>query len=97
MYSIHNEGKSVIAERFIRTLKTKIYKCMNSVSKNVYVDKLDDIVNKFNNTYRRTIKMKPVDVKDDTYIDSVKEVNDKDPKFKVGDHVRISKYKNIFY
>ena len=70
---------------------------MNSVSKNVYVDKLDDIVNKFNNTYRRTIKMKPVDVKDDTYIDSVKEVNDKDPKFKVGDHVRISKYKNIFY
>ena len=97
MYSIHNEGKSVIAERFIRTLKTKIYKCMNSVSKNVYVDKLDDIVNKFNNTYRRTIKMKPVDVKDDTYIDSVKELNDKDPKFKVGDHVRISKYKNIFY
>ena len=97
MYSKHNEGKSVIAERFIRTLKTKIYKCMNSVSKNVYVDKLDDIVNKFNNTYRRTIKMKPVDVKDDTYIDSVKEVNDKDPKFKVGDHVRISKYKNIFY
>ena len=97
MYSIHNEGKSVIAERFIRTLKTKIYECMNSVSKNVYVDKLDDIVNKFNNTYRRTIKMKPVDVKDDTYIDSVKEVNDKDPKFKVGDHVRISKYKNIFY
>ena len=97
MYSIHNEGKSVIAERFIRTLKTKIYECMNSVSKNVYVDKLDDIVNKFNNTYRRTIKMKPVDVKDDTYIDSVKEVNDKDPKFKVGGHVRISKYKNIFY
>ena len=72
---------------------------MTSLPKNV--DKLDDIVNKYNNTYHRTIKMKLVDVKDNTYIDSVelhssKEVNDKDPKFKVGDHVRISKYKNIF-
>ena len=96
MYSIHNEGKSVVAERFIRTLKTKIYKYMTSVSKNVYINKLDDIVNEYNNTYHRTIKMKPVDVKDNTYIDFKKEVNDKDPKFKVGDHVRISKYKNIF-
>ena len=96
MYSIHNEGKSVVAERFIRTLKTKIYKYMTSVSKNVYIDKLDDIVGEYNNTYHRTIKMKPVDVKDNTYIESNKEVNDKDPKFKVGDHVRISKYKNIF-
>ena len=96
MYSIHNEGKSVAAERFIRTLKTKIYKYMTSVSKNVYIDKLDDIVNEYNNTYHRTIKMKPVDVKDNTYIDFKKDVNDKDPKFKVGDHVRISKYKNIF-
>ena len=69
---------------------------MTSISKNVYIDKLDDIVNEYNNTYHRTIKMKPVDVKDNTYIDSNKEVNDKDPKFKVGDHVRISKYKNIF-
>ena len=69
---------------------------MTSISKNVYVDKLDDIVNEYNNTYHRTIKMKPVDVKDHTYIDSSKEVNDKDPKFQVGDHVRISKYKNIF-
>ena len=68
---------------------------MTSISKNVYIDKLDDIVNEYNNTYR-TIKMKPVDVKDNTYIDFKKEVNDKDPKFKVGDHVRISKYKNIF-
>ena len=96
MFSIHNEGKSVVAERFIRTLKTKIYKYMSSISKNVYIDKLDDIVNEYNNTYHRTIKMKPVDVKDNTYIDSMelhssKEVNDKDPKFKVGDHVRISK------
>ena len=101
MYSIHNEGKSVVAERFIRTLKTKIYKYMTSISKNVYIDKLDDIVNEYNNTYHRTIKMKPVDVKDNTYIDSMelhsnKEVNDENSKFKVGDHVRISKYKKIF-
>ena len=96
MYSIHNEGKSVVAERFIRTLKTKIYKYMTSVSKNLYIDKLDDIVSEYNNTYHRTIKMKPVDVKDNTYVDSKKEVNGKDPKFKVGDRVRISKYKNIF-
>ena len=96
MYSIHNEGESVVAERFIRTLKIKIYKYMTSISKNVYIDKLNDIVNEYNNTYHRTIKMKPVDVKDNTYIDFKKEVNDKDPKFKVGDHVRISKYKNIF-
>ena len=95
MYSIHNEGKAVVAERFIRTLKTKIYKYMTSISKNTYIDKLDDIVNEYNNTYHRTIKVKPVDVKDNTYIDSSKEVNDKDPKFKFGDHVRISKYKNI--
>ena len=65
---------------------------MTSVSKNVYIDKIDDIVNEYN----RTIKMKPVDVRDDTYIDFKKEVNDKDPKVKVGDHVIISKYKNIF-
>ena len=96
MYSIHNEGKSVVAERFIRTLKTKIYKYMTSVSKNVYIDKLDDIAGEYNNTYHRTIKMKPVDVKDNTYIDFKKEINDKDPKFKVDDHVRISKYKNSF-
>ena len=69
MYSIHNNGKSVIAERFIRTLKNKIYKYMTSVSKNVYIDKLDDTVNEYNNTYHKTIKMKPIDVKDNTYID----------------------------
>ena len=96
MYSIHNEGKSVVAERFIRTLKNKIYKYMTAISKNVYIDQLDDIINEYNNTYLRTIKIKPVDVKDNIYIDFKKEVNDKDPKFKVGDHVRISKYKNIF-
>ena len=96
MYSIHNEGKSVIAERFIRTLKTGIYKYMTSMSKNVYIDKLDGIVDEYNNTYHGTIKMKPADVKDNTYTDFNKEVNDKDPKFKVCDHVRISKYKNTF-
>ena len=96
MHSIHNEGKSVVAKSFIRTLKTKIYKYMTSISKNAYINKLDDIVNEYNNTYHRAIKMKPVDIKDNTYIDFEKEVNDKDPKFKVGDHVRISKSKNIF-
>ena len=69
---------------------------MTSISKNAYKDKLDDIVNKYNNTYHKTIKMKPADVKNNTYRDFDKEVNDKDPKFQVGDHVRISKYKNIF-
>ena len=83
MYSIHNEGKLAVAERFIRILKNKIYKYMTSVSKNVYIDKLDETLNEYNNTYHRTIKMKPVDVKDNTYIDFKKEVNDKDPKFKV--------------
>ena len=95
MYSIHIEGKSVIAERFIRTLKNKIYKYMTAISKNVYIDKLDDIVNEYNNTCHRTIKMKPVDANDNTYIDSMesqssKEVSAKDPKFKVDDHVIIS-------
>ena len=96
MYSTHNDGKSVVAERFIKILKNKIYKYMTSISKNVYIDKLDDIVNEYNNTYRRTIKMKPIYVKDNTYINIGKKVNDKDPKFKVGEHVRISKYKNGF-
>ena len=96
MYSTNNEGKSVVAERFIRTLKSKIYKYMTSISKNVYIDKSNAIVNKYNNTYHSTIKMKPIDVKDNTYINTDKEINYKDPKFKVDDYVRISKYKNIF-
>ena len=96
MYSTHNEGKSVIAERFIKTLKSKIYKYMTSISKNVYIDKLDAIVDEYNNTYHTTIKMKPIDVKGNTYINTSKEINNEDPKFKVGDRVRISKYKNIF-
>ena len=96
MYSTHNEGKSFVAEIFIRTLKNKISKYMTSISENVYIDKLDDIVNKYNNTSHSTIKMKPVDVKSCAYIDTSKETDDKDPKFKIGDFVRISKYKSIF-
>ena len=96
MYSTHNERKFVVAERFIRALKRKIYKYLTSISKNVYIDKLDDIADEYNNTYHATIKMRPIDVKDNTYINVEKEINNKDPKFKVGDHVRISKYKNIF-
>ena len=90
MYSTH-KGKSVISERFITT-----YKYMISITKNLFIDRLDDIVNRYNNTYHSTIKMKPVDVKPNTYIESSKEINNKNPKFKIGDAVRISKYKNIF-
>ena len=69
---------------------------MTSISKNLYIDKLDDIVKESNNTYHTSIKVKPIDVKDNTYIDFKKESNEKNPKLKVGDHVRISEYKNIF-
>ena len=96
MYSTHNEGKSVVAERFIRTLKSKIYKHMTSISKNVYINKLDDIVDEYNNTYHTAIKMKPINVNNNIYINTDKEINNTDPKFKVGDHIRMSKYKNIF-
>ena len=70
MYSTNNEGKSAVAERFIRTLKSKIYKYITSISKNVYINKLDDIVDEYNNTYHTTIKMKPIDVKNNTYINT---------------------------
>ena len=95
MYSTYNEGKSVVAERFIRTLKNKLYKHMAATGKNVYYDVLGDVVNKYNNTNHSTIKMKPIDVKNNkrVYID---EHNEKDSRFKVGDRVRISRYKNIF-
>ena len=96
MYSTCNQGKSVVAERFIRTLKNKNYKYMTSVSENLYIDKLYDIVNEYNNTYHEAIKMKPVDVKCGNYVEYNVNFNDKYPKFQVGDHVRISKYKNIF-
>ena len=95
MYSTFNEGKSVVAERFIRTLKNKLYKHMTATGKKVYYDVLDDIVNEYNNTKHNTIKMKPKDVGDNkrVYTD---EHNEKDSRFKVVDRVRISKFKNIF-
>ena len=96
MYLTHNDGKSVVAERFIRTLKNQIFKHMASISKNVYFEVLDDIVEKYNNTYHRTIKMKPIDVKNDSFAEYNEESNEKDSEFKIGDHVRISKCKNIF-
>ena len=91
MYSTYNEGKSVVAERFIKTLKNKIYKHMTAISKDVYFDVLDDIVKKYNNTYHSTIKMKPINVKDKSFTEYIEESNEKSPKFKIGDHVRISK------
>ena len=89
MYSTRNEGKSVVPESFIKTLKNKSYKYKTSVSKNVYIDKLDDIVNKYNSTYHNTVEMKPADVKSNTYIDPSKETNDKNPNIKLTDNVRI--------
>ena len=85
-----------MTERFIRTLKSKIYKYMTSTSKSIYINKLDDIVDKCNKTYHETIKMKRLDAIDNTYIYIDKEVNDNDPKLKFDDHVRISKYRNMF-
>ena len=96
MYSTYNEGKSVAAERFIRTLKNKLYKHMTATGKNVYYDVLDDVVNKYNNTKDSTIKMKPIDVEDNNKRVYIDEHNEKDSRFKVGDRVRISKFKNIF-
>ena len=96
MYSTHNEGKSVVAERFVRTLKNKICKHMTAISKNLYFDVLDDIVDEYTNTYHKILKMKPVDVGDDSFAEHNGKSNEKDPKFKVGDHVRISKFKDVF-
>ena len=96
MYSTYNEGKSVVAERFIRTLKNKLYKHMTATGKNVYYDVLDDVVNKYNNTKHSTIKMKPIDVGDNNKTVYIDEHNEKDSRCKVGDRVRISKFKNIF-
>ena len=96
MYSTYNERKSVIAEKFIRTLKNKIFHHMTAVSKNVYFDVLDNILNKFNNTVCRTIKMKPIDVTFDSYAEYNENSNVIQPKFKVGYHVRTSKHKIVF-
>ena len=87
MYALHNEGKSVVAEKYVMSLKIKVFKYMTSVSKNMYIDKLDGIVKKYNNTNHNTIKMKPVNVKSNTYVNSSK---------KIGNIVRISQCKNVF-
>ena len=91
MHSTYNKGESVVAERFIQTLKNKIFKYMTAVS-----DVLDDIVSKYNNTVHRGIKMKPIDVTLDSYAEHNEDSNLTKPKFKIGDRVKISKYKNIF-
>ena len=96
MYSTNNEGMSAVGERFVRTLKNRIYKHMRAISKNVYFDVLNDIVEEYKNTYYRTTKIKPIYVKYDSFAEYNKESNEKDPKFKVGDNVRFSKYNNIF-
>ena len=96
MYSTCKEGKSVAAERFIRTLKNKIFKHMTAVLMNVYFDALDDIIDKYNNLVNRTIKVKPTDVTSNSYAEYNENTNEKDPKFKVGDHVRISRCKKNF-
>ena len=83
MYSTYNEGKSVVAERFIRTLKNKIFKHMTAISKNVYFDLLDDIVNKYDNTIHKTTKTKPIDVTGDSCAEYNENPNKKDPKFNV--------------
>ena len=93
MYTTLNEGKFVVAERFVRTLWNAIYKFLTSISKNICIDKLGDVLNKYNNTYNNTVKMKLVDVKSNTYIDSSKEVSDKDRKFKIREI--LLKYQNI--
>ena len=94
MYSKHNEGKSVVTERFISTLKNNIYKYMTSISKNVYINKLDEIVNKYKNIYHNTIKMKSVNVKDDTYIDFGKQNNNKDLKSEICHHGHHHEFQN---
>ena len=96
MYSTYNDWKSGVAKRFIRTSKSKIFKHMTAISKNVFFDVLDDIIDKCNNTAHRSIKMKPIEIASGSYAEYNKDSNERDPKFKVGNHVRISKYKNIF-
>ena len=96
MYSTYNEGKSVATERFIKALKNKIFTQMAAISKNVYFDVLDDIVNKYNKTVHRSFKIKPIEVTSDSYAEYNEGSKEKNPKFKVGGHVRISKYRSTF-
>ena len=96
MYSTQNEENSVVPQRVIKTLKNKIYKHMTAVSKNIYSNVLDDIVDKCNNKYHRIIKLKPIDVRSDSFADYNEESNAKYPKFKIIDNVRILKYEPIF-
>ena len=95
MYSRRTGEKSFVAEMFLRTLKNKIYKYIISVEKYIYTDKLADVVNEHNNTYHSTIKVKPANLKSSTHCDFSVENKDKYPKFEVGDHVRLFKFKNI--
>ena len=92
-YSTYNEGKSVVAERFIRTLKNKTFKHITAISKNVNFDVLDNIVDKYNSTVHKTIKIKAIDVTGDSYAKYNENSGKKDPKFKVSDHVRVSHIK----
>ena len=93
MYSTYNEGKSIVVERFIRTLKNKLYKHMAATGKNVYYNVLDDAVSEYNNTKHSTIKMKPKDVGYDNKRIYIDEQNEKSARYNVGDRVRISKFK----
>ena len=97
MYLTHHGGKSVVAERFIKTLKIKEFiECVTWVLTNRCIDKLDDAVNKYINTHHSTIKMNPINIKSSTYIGFLKENKEIDPKFKIGDIARISKCKKFF-
>ena len=96
MYWTYNEGKYFVAERFIRNLKVRIFKHMTAISKNFCFDVLDDIVDEYNNTVHKTINMKPIDVRGDSYAKYNENPNKKDPKFKAADHVGIWKYKKHF-
>ena len=96
IYSIYNEGKLLVVERFIRTLKTNIYKYMTAVNDNVYYDHLDKIVEKYNNTVNRSIKMKPINVKNSDNKTYVVTPNKQSAKFKINDLLRISQFKNVF-
>ena len=96
MYSTCNEGKSVVAERFIRTLKNTIFKHVTAIQQNIYFDVWDDIVDKYTNTVHRTIRIKPIEATDGSYAEYNEIPNKKDPKFKVHDNVRISRYQKHF-